>query len=147
MAGLLQAQCSDADFLLPAGEYEADMCACPAPVSSRMFPYRCLACGHRLTGTVGSCLHCDDLIALNPAARWAIAGTDGQTACEQAPDPEHHPALLLSAGTGENGTCNCQEPGPGDSDERTCRNCGYPLSEAQRRELARFLGRSTEPGG
>jgi len=144
MAGLLQAQGSDADFLLPADE---ELCACPAPASSRTFPHLCLACGYRLPGTIGNCLHCDDLIALSPAGRWAIAGTDGQTACEQAPDREHHPVLLLSAGTGTDGTCNCQEPGPAESDERTCRNCGYPLSETQRRELARLLGRSTEPGG
>jgi hypothetical protein len=147
MAELLRAQGSDNDFLLPAAEDETDLCACPAPTTSRTFPHRCLACGHRLTGTIGNCQHCADLIALNTDSLWAIAGTDDQTACQEAPDHEHRPVLLLSAGTGEDGTCNCQEPGPGDSDQRTCRNCGYPLSETQRRELARLLGLSTEPSG
>jgi hypothetical protein len=146
MAELLQAQGSDADFLLPA-DADDDLCGCRAPASSCTFPHLCSACGYRLPGTIGTCLYCADLIALNPDGLWAIAGTETKIGCEEAPDREHHPVLLLSAGTGQDGTCNCQEPGAGELDERTCRNCGYPLSETQRRELARLLGLSTEPGG
>jgi hypothetical protein len=138
MAELLQAQGSDAD---------GDLCGCRAPTSSCTFPHLCSACGYRLPGTIGTCLYCADLIGLNPDGLRAIAGTDTEIGCEEAPDREHHPVLLLSAGTGEDGTCNCQEPGPGELDERTCRNCGYPLSGAQRRELARLLGRPAEPAG
>ena len=145
MAELLQAQGSDADFLLPA-DADGELCACPAPAASRTFPHLCSACGYRLPGTIGDCQHCAEQIALNADGLWAITGTDTGIECEEAPDREHHPVLLLSAGTGEDGTCNCQEPGPGEFDERTCRNCGYPLSGTQRRELARLLGLSTEPG-
>lgn len=145
MAELLRAQRSDEDFLLPADDDGTEMCACPAPEPSRTFRHRCLACGYRLPGMIGNCQHCADLIALNEDGLWAIAGTDTAIECEEAPDREHHPVPLLSAGTGQDGTCNCQEPGPGEFDERTCRNCGYPLSETQRRELARLLGLSTEP--
>jgi hypothetical protein len=109
MAELLRAQRSDEDFLLPADDDGTEMCACPAPEPSRTFPHRCLACGYRLPGTIGNCQHCADLIALNADGLWAITGTDTKIECEEAPDRKHHPVLLLSAGTGEDG--HVQLPG------------------------------------
>jgi hypothetical protein len=66
--------------------------------------------------------------------RESLAGDEGDLGWKD------HPAFHMSAGTGEDGTCNCQDAGPRRPDGRTCFNCGYPLSKVQLGELTRFLG-------